>query len=504
MNPLTQKLAALTLLLTFTSTTSATQTQQWTAQLGTNNFEFATAISTDHIGNIYITGYTGGSLSGANAGNTDAFIAKYDQIGNLKWTKQLGTNQFEFSNAISADKLGNVYISGSTDGSLSGTNQGGDDAFITKYDQYGNLTWTKQLGTNARDDSTAISADKLGNIFITGYTSGNLEGTNLGNTDAFITKYDSSGNINWTKQFGTNNFDESFAASADGLGNVYITGTTEGNLNAANAGGADAFIAKYDTNGNLSWTKQFGTTEQDNATGISADGLGNIYITGSTTGDLNGTNAGDSDAFITKYDANGNLHWTRQLGTVAQDNSQAISADGLGNVYISGYTHGDLDGPNAGAFSDPFITKYDNQGNITWTKQFGTNTSDDSFGVSADGRGNVYITGTTFGKLGQINTGEGDAFITKFSGPLGDLNGDNLIDQADLDILKQHFGTDSFLGDTAQDGNTNLADLFVIRNNFNPEINDTQKTSPNTIPEPTAILLITLPLLAITKRKTTN
>ncbi|MCA9229641.1 MAG: SBBP repeat-containing protein [Planctomycetales bacterium] len=105
------------------------------------------------------------------------------------------------------------------------------------------------------------------------------------------------------------------------------------------------------------WTEQLGSTSDDVSYGVSADGLGNVYISGFTRGDLGGTNAGDHDAFVSKYDAAGTLLWTEQLGSTSVDESLGVSADGLGNVYISGITYGDLGGTNAGDF-DAFIAKY--------------------------------------------------------------------------------------------------------------------------------------------------
>ena len=99
----------------------------------------------------------------------------------------------------------------------------------------------------------------------------------------------------------------------------------------------------------LDWTRQLGTSSSDRSNGVSADGLGNVYISGLTSGDLGGTNAGLSDAFVSKYDDSGTLQWTEQLGTSSNDRSYGVSADGLGNVYISGLTKGDLGGTHAGA-----------------------------------------------------------------------------------------------------------------------------------------------------------
>jgi len=158
------------------------------------------------------------------------------------------------------------------------------------------IEWTRQLGTSGNDQSLGVSADSLGNVYISGPTTGNLGGTSAGDFDAFVSKYDASGTLLWTEQLGTSSFDLSFGVSADSLGNVYISGWTGGDLGGTNAGDFDAFVSKYDASGTLLWTEQLGTSSNDRSNGVSADSLGNVYISGWTRGDLGGTNAGGSDA----------------------------------------------------------------------------------------------------------------------------------------------------------------------------------------------------------------
>ena len=204
-------------------------------------------------------------------------------------------------------------------------------------------------------------------------------------------------------------YDSSQGVSADGLGNVYLSGRTTGSLGGTSAGGFDAFLSKYDAAGTLQWTRQLGTSENDLGYSVSADGLGNAYLSGITMGSLGGTNAGSNDAFLSKYDAAGVLQWTRQLGTSETDIGYSVSADGLGNAYLSGRTLGSLGGTNAGAL-DAFLSKYDAAGTLQWTRQLGTSETDISFSVSADGLGNAYLSGYTYGNLGGTNAGSNDAF----------------------------------------------------------------------------------------------
>ena len=287
------------------------------------------------------------------------FIRKYDASGTLAWTRQIGTSAFERGWSISADGLGNVYFSSDTAGSLGGPNAGFEDVFLGKYDANGTLEWIRQFGTSGADWSRGgLSADGLGNVYISGLTTGNLGGPNAGETDAFLGKYDASGTLAWIRQIGTSSRDKSSAVSADGLGNAYISGSTSGDLGGPNAGESDVFISKYDASGTLAWTRQLGTSASESSYGVSADGLGSVYISGITGGDLGGPNAGEGDVFISKYDASGTLAWTRQLGTSESDSDSGVSADALGNVYISGSTWGSLGGPYAGGGGDAFVAKY--------------------------------------------------------------------------------------------------------------------------------------------------
>jgi hypothetical protein len=412
--------------------TNTSATQQWAKQFGTSSDDYSNGIVRDSSGNVYLTGYTYGDLAGKNAGSFgfDAWVAKYDSNGNQQWTKQFGYSGYsgysdnDFSNGISIDNSGNVYLTGYsyTYGNLAGQNTGsfGYDAWVAKYDSSGNQQWTKQFGTSSWDYSKGIATDSSGNVYLTGYTYGNLAGKNAGWGDVWIAKYDSSGNQQWTKQFGSSADDFSNGISIDNSGNVYLTGNTKGDLAETNAGYSDAWVAKYDANGSQLWTKQFGTSDENYSNGIATDSSGNIYLTGNTKGDLVGKNAGSFgyDAWVAKYDSTGNQQWTKQFGTSSWDYSNEIATDSSGNVYLTGHTEGDLAGQNAG-WGDVWIAKYDSTGNQQWTKQFGTSSWDYSV-IATDNNDNVYLTGSTGGgstggDLAGQNAGGYDAWVAKIN-----------------------------------------------------------------------------------------
>jgi hypothetical protein len=251
------------------------------------------------------------------------------------------------------------------------------------------LEWVRQFGTTEPEDSYDLAADSLGYVYIAGGFGAPEFYQNYqiypGYVDAFLTKYDAAGNFQWTQHFSTDQADVAHSVSADGLGNVYIAGGTGG------YGGPDAFhdtfIAKYDAAGSLQWTRELGTGRFYDNANVSADTLGNVFISGE------GSNTspfwGPYDTFVSKYDAAGNFQWIRQLGTSNDVSIRSISADGLGNVYMSGTSD-----PRGSA--NPYVRKYDSAGNLEWSRELGAGIAG---GVSADGLGNVFVSSPVLHKF---------------------------------------------------------------------------------------------------------
>jgi len=165
-----------------------------TYQLATN--DYANGVATDSSGNVYVTGDTYGGLDGnTNAGYNDLFVVKYNSSGTKQWTKQLGTSSTDLANGVATDSSGNVYVTGYTYGGLDGnTNAGEYDLFVVKYNSSGTKQWTKQLGTYGHELAYGVATDSSGNVYVAGYTYGGLDGnTSAGNRDLFVVKYNSDG-----------------------------------------------------------------------------------------------------------------------------------------------------------------------------------------------------------------------------------------------------------------------------------------------------------------------
>ena len=280
---------------------SMSATQSWVKQFGTSNYENINAMTTGTDGAIYVGGYTTGVLSGTNAGVYDAFLAKYDSDGNQTWVKQFGTSGNDYINAMTTGTDGAIFVGGYTGGAFSGTNAGGYDAFLAKYNSDGTQDWVKQFGTSGNDYIYAMTTGTDGAIYVGGSTGGDLSGTNTGIYDAFLAKYNSDGNQVWVRQFGTSDYDYIKAMTTGTDGAIYVGGYTSGDLSGTNTGKTDAFLAKYNSDGNQVWVKQFGTSDYDYIKAMTTGTDGAIYVGGYTSGAFSGTNTGIYDAFLAKY-----------------------------------------------------------------------------------------------------------------------------------------------------------------------------------------------------------
>jgi len=404
-----------------TTSTSSQPVSGSTKQLGTAADDYGNGVTVDADGNVYVSGYTAGGLDGnTSAGDYDIFLVKYDGTGTKQWTIQLGTSSIDVGTGVATNAAGNIYVGGYTAGDLDGNgNAGGYDLFLVKYDASGTRQWTRQLGTSAYDWCLGLAVDSSANIYLTGYTAGDLDGnTNAGGSDMILVKYDEAGTKQWTRQLGTSSSDVSNGVAADAGGNIYVAGTTAGDLDGnTGAGEYDVFLVKYNSEGTKQWTRQLGTTSFDYASGIAVDTSGNIYICGSTFGDLDGnTSAGSYDMFLVKYDAAGDRQWTRQMGTSTSDWGISVATDTGGNVYVAGHTNGGMDGNTSAGGSDIFLVKYNSAGLKQWTRQSGTSASDWATGVYIDAGGNLYVTGYTSGGLdGNTNAGGYDIFLMKYN-----------------------------------------------------------------------------------------
>ncbi|MBW4422621.1 MAG: SBBP repeat-containing protein [Myxacorys californica WJT36-NPBG1] len=441
----------------------------WAKRLGgSDSRDIATSISVDGSGNVYTTGYFNrtadfdpgaGTMTLTNAGSDDIFISKLDAGGNFLWAKRLGGSDTDQATSISVDGSGNVYTTGTFQGTAdfdpgAGTfnlaTGGVTSIFLSKLDTTGTFVRAQQFTSGSLGTQPKIVVDGAGNVYTTGTFAGTVdfdpgEGTtnltSVGSADIFVSKLNASGNFLWAKRLGGSSTDSATDISIDGSGNVYTTGYFNsvadfnpgaGITNLVTAGGTDIFVSKLDAGGNFVWAKRLGGIRSDIATSISVDGSGNVYTTGTFSGTvdfdpgagtMNLTSADGKDIFVSKLDAGGNFVWAKRLGGSSNDEASGISVDGSGNVYTTGFFTGTADfdpGESTMNFTsvgsaDIFVSKLDAGGNFVWAKRLGGSSVDFATSISVDGNGNVYTTGT-FASTVDFDPGEGIMTLTSVSG----------------------------------------------------------------------------------------
>lgn len=376
-------------------------------QFGSAKDEYALNHVVDNNGNIFIAGKTNGIMEERNYGKNDGFLTKIDSLGNTLWTKQFGSDGDEDILWSAIDNSGSVYITGSTTGTMGDRKFGKEDILLIKFSSEGRTEWVKQFGTDSTDIARGIYADNKGYVYITGMTGGKLGKSTSGKTDCFLMKLDNMGKTVSVMQFGTPGDDCGYSVTGGPGSDIFICGTTWGDLSGRNKGFIDGFTGSFTNMLELKAYNQFGTDGFDIAMILSVDGEGNLYVGGSTSGNFGGNQKGEGDAYILKMNPQGEILWNKQFGTEKHDGVRGIAASS-DKILISGLLHL----PPAEAF----IRMYRKDGEFVWERKFiaqGKNGDTSGKDVNIDKRGIIYHMGLTGANLFSPNNGEHDFYIVK-------------------------------------------------------------------------------------------
>jgi hypothetical protein len=424
-------------------------TIEWATYFGGVGNEETKGVAHDQEGNIYFTGNTNSTsniaTTGAyqtqyNGGNNDVYLAKFNTSGALIWATYYGGPNDELSRSIIIDTLGHLYIAGSTTsttgisttGAYQTTKSSAEDAFIAKLDTMGNLVWGTYFGgTNTDAKNTAkLSLDNTNNIYLLMNTQSNNLPTTAnahqltlaGSTDCAITKWNAQGQLIWCTYFGGTASDDPNSMDIDSLNNIYIIGYTQSTTGIASAGayqsiksgGADAFVAKFNSDGQRQWSTYFGSTATDWGLTIALSNqalfCGGVTVsqTNIATSGAHQTNygGGAQDGLIFSLSYDGNLNWATYYGG---SNTEAISylAVENNNLYVVGVTSSDtgIASTNAiqlqitGVYTDFLIAKFNSEGSRVWGTYYGSLDVETSGLITAQNN-KVYIVGKSLSANG--------------------------------------------------------------------------------------------------------
>lgn len=424
------------------------------------------------------------------------------------------------------DSAGFVYSCRGTSTSIQGLSI---PTTLVKTDPSGIDVWAT-VAPECDDSSARVRTSPTGDVFVVA-----ANRVVFPETYAVISQFDPDGDRNWTRRFGEGNglVDEVYAPAVDPFGNLYFSGrTTNGIFSPASV--SQAYLGKLDPAGNLVWGLQTGepgiwTTSR----GVATDRDGNVYMVGVVA---------NRPGFINKYDSAGELLWTRQFA----GDPRAPFADGNNNVYFStamnptgrilkfdedghevwsvvpptdqvgrdrlgvdaaGNTYIGWTGPLVAVGSDwsndAYISKVSSTGDEIWRKRINANRVENesfpaNFNLAVSPSGDVYVSFAEEGTTFPYNDFYFDRLLVKLSPPPppfpGDANGDRIVDRADLTIVAANLGTASGAGfaggDFTGDGRVSLADLMVLQRNFGMRAPPPNDSPVAAVPEPSVLALL--------------
>lgn len=360
--------------------------------------DLATAVDSDNLGNIYVTGY---SYRGMQYKHADYCTVKYNSAGELVWDARYDArrNGNDQTLDIVVHPSG-ILVTGKSEYSLSkNSDQLHYDYFTVKYEpEKGEILWEARYNNDivdGEDVATALAVDDSGNVYVTGYS---FNGTD---NDIVTIKYDANtGAQLWADVYDAGNNDEAVDIGVDSSGNVYITGYS------SNGTHHDIVTIKYDsTTGARQWTKVHDGGNEDKSVALAIHEQGGdvyIHVTGYSH------NGSDNDYVTIQYKDDGvtiTEEWVKTYNNEffnGSDEATALAVDSLGNVIVTGKSE------DASTGFDYYTIVYDNSGSEIWFARYSTpgNYADEPTALAVDAIGNVFVAGKSnaFGTLEDFVT----------------------------------------------------------------------------------------------------
>lgn len=389
----------------------------------------------------------------------------FSQYTSFVWVDYVKSEGRDFFDDLVIDKNDNVYAVGSFDENIVigqdtfyVSASGNDDIMFVKYDSDGNLIWAKQLGGDGLQYAYNIIISSNDEIYISGKIvgvpyMGDINGipqylTSSGTFRSYLSKFDTDGNLIWTKLLDcpSNATNWLWSIALDQNENIAAVGTFTGSIDFGNgmqlvsSHQQDVFIAKYDNYGNCFWAMSEGGYNAEFVYDIDFDSNNNFAIVGAfdDTMNLSGNILipnGHGDAYIAYYNASGGLQWYHQAGgsrtgVVTPDAAEHVIFDSNDDLWVSGFYEDtiifELDTlypitPESGG-TDIFLVKYDNSGNLLHSKRMGYpgNAYGDKLeDLKIDNENNLYVSGVVANNF-EIDdstysaNGYSDVMISKF------------------------------------------------------------------------------------------
>ena len=418
-------------------------TIEWSQNYGGSEDDAAHSIVQLTDGSYLIGGWTASSGLGFSIkGEQDCWVIKIDSIGQIIWSKNYGGSGNDKIEAIQETENGGFIFaarSGSTDQDITNSHQGpcnscGEaDIWVVKCDSSGTILWEKSLGSASEEAPWGIIKTSDNGYLAYGNTwgTGGDVSNHYGESDAWLVKLDSIGNIEWEKNYGGSLRDSPRSVVEAEVGGYLFSGMAESNDFDvdSNYGGQDVWVVKVDTSGQIEWEKNFGGSLNDSGTGVAITEDGNYAVLGnSSSNDIDVTiNHGAQDLWLLNVAQNGQMEWEKSIGALSNDGGWEIRKTSDSGFLIAGYSDSGHDKLSYDQNFNSIPASQLNDGDLYFGDWDGDGISDMMWFRESDGRNKWYIND------GLNNFSEHVDRITPSelaNGKLhfGDWNADGLID----------------------------------------------------------------------------
>jgi hypothetical protein len=348
-----------------------------------------------------IAGGTSGIGDGENnRGQTNYWIVKLDSFHNTQWSKAIGGNYDDDLTCLQQTNDGGYILGGYSVSGKSGekteNSRGKDDYWVAKLDSLGNVQWDKTIGGKDYDQLNSIEQTNDKGYILGGFSWSNISGEKTedsrGMADYWVVKLDSSGNIEWDKTIGGNDFDGLYSIQQT-LDRGYILGghsssNVSGEKTENSRGKSDYWIVKLDSNGIIEWNKTIGGNYYEDLRSCQQTNDGGYILGGSSesgkSGEKSQNGYGDWDYWVVKLNDAGNIQWDKTIGGSVYDALSSLQKTSDKGYILGGYSSSDKSGDktenNRGQFSvtpDYWVVKLNGNGVIQWDKTVGGDNGDE-------------------------------------------------------------------------------------------------------------------------------
>lgn len=350
-----------------TLSTSNSIEHQWNVTWGGIYDETAEAMAIDSLGNIFLAGYTNNTISG----DYDMCLVKFDSLGVYQWNVTRGESGEDFARAIALDSSDNIYLAGTLD--EHGLNP---DMCLVKFNNLGEYQWNSTWDGGDEDEAIGIALDLSEDIYLAGYTYDNIGF----DEDMCLVKFDNNGQYQWNSTWGGNEDDEASAIALDSSDNIYLAG----DYTIVDDVDSDFCLVKFNSLGVYQWNSTWGGSGMDMAFDLALDSSENFYLVGGYE-----TSLGDLDIGLVSFTDSGLYQWNRTWGGSNSEAATTIVLDSSDNIYIGGA----IDNTGMGNY-DFYFAVCDNLGFQQWNHTWGGSGLDIYWGIILDSLESVILGGT--------------------------------------------------------------------------------------------------------------